>query len=136
VFKDPEKQKEYNRKHSLLRYYRRREEAFCKLGGVCAECGSSHDLQIDHVDKSKKTLDVGSMWGVNATDFWKGILKCQLLCRGCHGDKTIRERGFKKAKGNHGTESTYRYCHCDVCRRAHTAAQREWRKATRGRKAI
>lgn len=128
MFKDPKKEKEYRRKHSLIRYYRRRREAFRKLGGVCVVCGSLYDLQLDHIDKNNKTLDVGSMWGANANDFWKEIDKCQILCKACHADKTTWERGFKKAKGRHGTESTYRYCHCKLCRRAHAEYQRKWRK--------
>jgi len=36
--------------------------------------------------------------------------------------KTLKEKGMEIAKGNHGTLSSYTYCHCKLCKKA----KREW----------
>lgn len=57
--------------------------------------------------------------------FLEELKKCQLLCKPCHIEKTVIDRGEIIARGTHGTISSYRYCHCEVCRRAKTEWQRK-----------
>lgn len=100
------------------RYHARRALALRLLGGVCAYCGTDHDLEIDHVDARAKTMTTTRMSAVSEARFLAELSKCQLLCRPCHVEKSIKDHGHKKAKGAHGTRSSYRYCRCDACRQA------------------
>lgn len=99
-----------------------------KLGGECVGCGSKKNLELDHIDKTKKSFEVSRMLSVSLEKFWKEVEKCQVLCGDCHEDKSIIESGKKIAKGKHGTLSSYRYCHCEECRIAKNKYTIEYRK--------
>ena len=123
--------KEYHRKYNLKRYHLRRQEALQSLGGECVACGSIDNLQFDHVDPSRKSFDSKRWMNVSIARFWEEISKCQLLCRGCHEEKSLEERGEMSAKGSHGTLSSYRYCgppKCDACKTAKREYMIEYRQ--------
>lgn len=106
-------------KYMLRRYHERRAEAFQILGGVCKKCGAVENLQIDHINAEEKELSGDSMIGVSRPRFLAEIAKCQLLCGPCHVEKTVVvDRGRRMARGTHGTLSSYRYCHCELCKEA------------------
>lgn len=106
--------KEYMRK----RYAERRKAAIEKLGGKCVICGSIDDLEFDHIDPDTKTFTIAHRPSKNEKHFWEEIEKCQLLCKTCHIEKSIKDNGKQKAKGTHGTLSSYRYCRCSICKKA------------------
>jgi 5-methylcytosine-specific restriction endonuclease McrA len=116
----------YMRVYVLNRYHERRAAAIAKLGGKCVTCGSTTDLELDHTDRRTKAFDLAKLWSVSKVRFAAELAKCQLLCQRCHRMKSILERGHKVARGTHGTVSSYRYCHCELCRAA-------WRKYARER---
>jgi len=128
--KDKDEYNAYMRAYMKKRYRQRRRKALQKLGGRCQNCESKKDLQIDHVDPTKKSFSVSKLWSIAEEKFWKELEKCQLLCQKCHSKKSIIERGMKIAKGTHGTLSSYRYCHCKLCK----AARRKWATSYRARK--
>lgn len=118
--------REYMRGYAMNRYYARKEELVCRLGGKCVKCGKTNDLQFDHIDPSSKSFTITSeVWWRKDLD--SEIAKCQLLCRSCHELKSILERGNKVAVGTHGTLSSYRYCRCDVCKKAKSDHSRAYR---------
>jgi hypothetical protein len=97
------------------------------LGGKCVRCGSTDDLEFDHIDPETKRFAVGSdmskAWDVLVEE----ALKTQLLCRPCHVDKGSEDRPEP-------AHSYYRYwyygCRCEECRAANarkSAAQRQRR---------
>ena len=57
-----------------------------KLGNKCVKCGTTKNLQFDHIDPKTKCFNV------NPQDSWEKTLpelyKCQLLCKLCHLEKT------------------------------------------------
>lgn len=112
------------RLYMATRYRKRRQEAFLFLGEKCKNCGSRDNLQFDHIDPKTKEFTIAEIWLHSKIKFWKEIEKCQILCQPCHNQKTLKELGLKSAKGNHGTLSTYRYCHCGICRQANN----DWHK--------
>jgi 5-methylcytosine-specific restriction endonuclease McrA len=128
---------EHMRDYMLKRYHRRRAQAVERLGGRCALCGSTQNLEFDHTDPKKKKVNIARRLAGLAEAKWEDeIKKCQLLCRECHTDKSIKEQGKTKAKGTHGTLSAYRWCgppKCEACKEAKREYFRMWRKKRRAR---
>lgn len=121
---------EYMRKYMLVRYHERMQAAHTLLGGKCVQCGRTTDLEIDHIDPQQKSFTVSKMWSISKERFLQELSKCQLLCKECHNFKTLDQVGKKSAKGTHGTRSSYRYCKCNICKKAWS----DWGKAYRFRK--
>lgn len=80
------------RRQAAARYLRRKQEAIAFLGGVCVVCGTTEDLEFDHIHPGTVSFRVA----MNLHRRWETLLpeleKCQLLCFECHKDKTERER--------------------------------------------
>lgn len=129
--KNKEQYNAYMREYMLKRYYERRKYAIEQLGSRCAECGSTDQLEIDHIDPKKKSFDVGKLWSTAWARFIAELKKCQLLCDTHHNDKTLAHKGQRRAKGTHGTLSAYKYCRCDRCRDVHSAYCREYSRKRR-----
>ena len=81
--------KEYIARYNLARYNKRKAEAIEILGGACVICGSTEDLQFDHLNPSTKKFALGKLWSSTQEHFLEELTKCQLLCFGCHQIKTI-----------------------------------------------
>jgi 5-methylcytosine-specific restriction endonuclease McrA len=113
-----EKYNAYMKKYMLEKYHKIRQSAIEYLGGKCVICGSVENLELDHKDHRSKKYDLAKMWSGNQGRYKEELNKCQLLCEDCHIRKSSVDRGFKVAKGNHGTISTYRYCRCELCKKA------------------
>ena len=111
----------YMRKNHLERYRHLRGKAINYLGGKCVKCGSTDSLEFDHIDPATKKFTIGNLLSVPIEDLYPELDKCRLLCAKCH-----RKR-HSTAKGKHGTISSYRYCHCELCRKANAEAKRRWR---------
>jgi hypothetical protein len=113
----------------MQEYYReRRRQAIEYLGGKCVKCGSTDDLQFDHVDPKTKAVEI-SKSTLKKEVFWAEVKKCQLLCGKCHSEKSVVDVGNKPARSFHGTLSTYRYCKCEACKKAHSDYCRDYNKA-------
>lgn len=116
---------ETNKRYLNDRYAKQRADMISFLGGVCVICGTSEGLEIDHIDWSKKELNVSALWPVKKLGrVYQELAKCQLLCFYHHMAKTkadhremrsINYGGFKPWR--HGT--TYGFmqkkCRCDEC---------------------
>jgi hypothetical protein len=103
----------------------RRWEAWLQEHGPCVRCGSWDDLQVDHIDPSKKVSHRIWSWARDKRE--EELNKCQPLCGSCHKIKSGLER-----LPDHGTDSRYRHrtrkCRCNACRRAHAEANRRFRR--------
>jgi len=66
----------------------RRAYAINKLGGCCAHCGSTADLEFDHKDPLTKVDGIANLWTSRIEVLDAELVKCQLLCRACHRVKT------------------------------------------------
>ena len=123
--KSREEYNTYMREYMLRRYHERRRRAVEHLGGACRVCQSVEDLEIDHINKADKTIPLNKLWSIAEDRFWKEIEKCQILCKPCHEEKSIKDMGRKRAKGKHGTVSSYRYCKCKECKAAKQKSNKE-----------
>ncbi len=135
-YKDSTVYNAYMSTYMLRRYYQRRKESIKLLGGKCVECGSTRNLQFDHVDPRTKTFSIAKMWSLNRELFNKEVRKCQLLCPKHHGNKSLKEACKIRAKGKHGTISSYKYCHCALCREAKAEYMRRYREAKSVRSSV
>ena len=54
-------------------------------GGKCVGCGTTHNLQFDHIDRTTKELrSISGCLNLRLETLIKEADKCQLLCRDCH----------------------------------------------------
>lgn len=101
---------EYHREY----YYKRRAKMIALLGDRCVECGSTHELQFDHIDPAQKSFDIRDNLTASNPDVLAELAKCQLLCADCHRKKTARDN----SGWSHGTLYGYQQmkCRCADCR--------------------
>ncbi len=99
---------------------RQRQRMLNFLGGKCVLCASTDELQVDHIDPSKKKFSINSRMSLKNPDVIAELLNCQILCGSCHRLKTSGEqRGF-----THGTFYGWVNvgCSCEKC----SEAKRTW----------
>lgn len=123
--------KEERRIYNNNRYYKRKEKMFDILGRECAFCGASESLEIDHKDPKTKKYELSMIWDKQWALIESELVKCQVLCKECHIQKTIKDFGKNIAKGKHGRISSYRYCKCDLCKEAKNKYMRLYKKRRR-----
>jgi len=103
--------KENKRKKDLEYYHKNKEvrvakqierrkellsEAKLFLGGKCLWCGTTENLEFDHIDDSKKEHNVGNAVRNTREVFWNEVGKCQLLCVNCHNKRTTAQKRAKQ----------------------------------------
>jgi 5-methylcytosine-specific restriction endonuclease McrA len=94
--KSPEalaRKKRYRAEWTIARHRRRLAEARAELGGRCVECGTTEDLEFDHIDPSTKRFKLSQGGGYCQAVWDAEVAKCQLLCAPHHHDKTKRDAG-------------------------------------------
>ncbi len=107
----------YMRQYQTKHFRQLRKIAVVLLGGKCIICGTTKNLRFDHKNPQTKIIEVSKIMS-SSKKFWTEIKKCQLLCQEHHNEKTLKERGLQNAKKIHGTISSYRYCKCQLCKKA------------------
>lgn len=91
-------------------------------GKSCVKCGSTADLELDHVDPSLKVTHRIWSWSVARRN--AELAKCQVLCSDCHLEKTVNESQTARC----GDASMYRRgCRCDKCKLAQRERMRDYR---------
>lgn len=125
---DKEKYNSYMNEYMKARYKKRREEVIIKLGGECKNCHSVDNLELDHIDPKSKFNTIARLSSASEVIFQAEVAKCQLLCRPCHMKKTMVDLGQLDARENHGTLSSYKYCKCNLCKKAQSDYIKEYRK--------
>ena len=71
----------------------KKKKAICieYLGGKCVKCGTTHNLQFDHIKREGKKYEITRKLSNNFDNLKEELDKCQLLCAPCHLDKTAKE---------------------------------------------
>lgn len=102
-----------NKDYNLSKYHKRRQELIILLGGKCVRCGSTENLEFDHIDPNTKEYGISAILIHSWKKVLKEIKKCQLLCHACHLIKNKIDNG----EARHGSLSMYRHhrCRCDAC---------------------
>lgn len=120
---------------STKQEYEKRMSLFKEmLGGKCAKCGSTENLQMDHIDHEAKSFTISKRWALKLERLIDELAKCQLLCGKHHKEKTLAEGSLakganKQARQVHGTVWSYtKYkCRCEACRSAKSKAMKHQR---------
>jgi 5-methylcytosine-specific restriction endonuclease McrA len=111
----------YFREYFKEYYARRKSEYIALLGGKCARCGSTENLEFDHIDPKIKSFNITNFLNFSRAKVLEELKKCQLLCYICHKKKTNKPR-------EHGTTTMYRRgCRCGMCSGANTESMRRWK---------
>lgn len=123
MIKDKEARKEYNRKWIA----KRRQEWIDEQGGKCVLCGSTTNLEVDHIDPSLKLYKPSDLWSLSKTNPRRiaELNKCRVLCAVCHQTKTSKEQMTTE----HG-DAMYHgplKCKCVVCKAGHKQHNAKWR---------
>lgn len=113
----------YNRE----RYRTFRKKWIEDLGGKCVQCGSTDDLEIDHIDRTTKSFDISRENSIPKAA--QELTKCQLLCKICHKKKSIAESSVEHGGGVSGK----RNCKCRPCVDKKNEYMREWKRKWRAR---
>jgi len=114
-YSDPDRQR------AFCREWTRRRRALWFYGKICASCGSSANLELDHIDPSVKVTH--RIWSWAPLRFAQEIAKCQVLCSACHREKT-RAAASTRALAPCGTRAHYRSgCRCSQCRSANAKVE-------------
>lgn len=74
------------------RWAKRKAAAVALLGGKCARCESTENLEFDHIDPNTKIMTVARTSSRSEEFFWTEVKKCQLLCQGHHLIKSGEDR--------------------------------------------
>jgi 5-methylcytosine-specific restriction endonuclease McrA len=113
--KNIEKRKEYIKEYQK-NWMRERRLEWVLANGPCKHCGSSDNLEVDHINPALKTMEASSVWSRTQSVRDKELSNCQVLCKQCHLKKTLAER----PQPTHGTTNMYNVykCRCDDCKLA------------------
>lgn len=91
-----QKNKEQYQKHKAKRTQTQRELRHKKksilvehLGGKCVGCGTTEDLQFDHLDRTQKLFTISKKLDYSLDKLIPEADKCQLLCYTCHEYKSL-----------------------------------------------
>lgn len=110
--RDREKYNAYHQVYQLARYHQRKRDAIVFLGGKCVTCGTTEQLEIDHIDRVTKSFPVSKMWAIKEEKFYEELRKCQLLCKSHHLEKTREELSVSHGGGMSGKKN----CPCGPCK--------------------
>lgn len=131
----PRSREEYNAymaQYMKKRCAERRAKAIEQLGGKCVRCGSTENLEFDHIEAGSYERRPGSgrhamMWSFSEKRLQEELRKCQLLCHDCHKLKTRENNEYPVAWNridDHGTEAMYlKGCRCVPCKDARHEAR-------------
>lgn len=82
-----------DKKNTNLRNNRQKKRQRCieYLGGKCVGCGTTENLQFDHLDRSQKQHNISRIVDWKFERIVPELDKCRLLCDDCHQIKTRAE---------------------------------------------
>ena len=118
MYKDKETQKAFQKN-----WIAKRRADFFK-DKLCVQCGSNENLELDHIDPKEKSSH--KIWSWSAARRDAEIAKCQVLCKACHLEKTLKDRAIRQPL-IHGLRGYDRMCRCDICKAAKAVKMKEYR---------
>ena len=83
-YADREKQRDYQRSWMV----ERKRRALNYLVNQCVYCGTTKNLEIDHVEPTSKTCPIAGLLSHKWETVVAELDKCQVVCHDCHVRKT------------------------------------------------
>ena len=77
--------RDYLNEMAKINHHKRKNILIEMLGGKCVDCGTTKNLQFDHIDPSKKSFNISCVLSERTL---KELEKCELRCGNCHLEKT------------------------------------------------
>lgn len=112
---DPAVQNAYQRRRLAAR-----RRAWLEVNGPCVQCGSTVNLEVDHIDPATKVDH--KVWSWRRERREAELAKCQVLCVRCHRAKSLVESPPPRRPQIHGVRSYLkRRCRCASCIAAYEA---------------
>lgn len=114
-----------------IAYAENRAKAIDLLGGICVWCGTTEQLEFDHINGDR--IDRSHKISALLLSSWNRVVeeleKCQLLCKDCH---TVKTWSQNRVRAKHGSASFYinQKCRCDRCKAANAERVRKYRQKT------
>jgi len=84
-----ERNRERDRENSRKRREKNKQILIEHLGGKCVGCGTTEDLQFDHIVRADKSFTIGQALAKSIDKLIPEAEKCQLLCKTCHTLKGV-----------------------------------------------
>ena len=106
--KNKEQQQKHKAKRTEKQRQRRQENRQIlieHLGGKCVGCGTTTDLQFDHLDRTQKEFTISDRMNYSIKRLLPEVDKCQLLCRSCHEYKSLINHDKEKLAEGYRVES-------------------------------
>lgn len=111
-YRDPVQQRAYQREWMATR-----RKAWLDERGPCINCGSTQNLEVDHVNAVQKITH--RVWSWSAERREAELNKCVVRCHDCHKKKTAEahENPTYEIRFRHGSRSMYQKhrCRCKAC---------------------
>lgn len=108
-------------------YQAKRRNVWFAENGPCKHCGSWRDLELDHINPEDKVTHRIWTWSEERRDI--ELLKCQVLCKGCHKVKSAFENKKRYPERKHGTIAMYYRgkCRCNLCKEVYSNYRKQLR---------
>ena len=87
--------KERQRERLQNRKKLHKQKCLERLGSKCVRCGTTEKLEFDHIDKSTKEYQITSRLSCSLERLFEEVDKCQLLCNGCHIQKSLEKDDYR-----------------------------------------
>lgn len=100
AYLDRKSQNEYQKAWLKQRYKERREIAYEILGDKCWNCGSTEQLEFDHINWRDKKIKFQRACTLKMDKFLEFLDLCQLLCKTCHLEKSRED--WREQRDNRG----------------------------------
>jgi len=92
-YKDKDQQREYQNA-----WLQKRRQNWIDANGPCVDCGSTEDLEVDHVNTSTKVDH--KVWSWREDRRLAELAKCVVRCHDCHVIKSSTEKAKGEKHGN------------------------------------
>lgn len=119
--------KEYMRAYQN-RWLQERRSKWISENGPCRGCGSTEELEVDHVDPKEKEYHPTRLWSLKEETRIEELAKCQVLCKACHRQKSNEEMSRPIT---HGLMGYHRSCRCITCKKAQSVDMKKYHDRTR-----
>ena len=91
-----EQNRERQRERIKERKKKHRQECLDRLGGKCITCGTTSNLEFDHINPNLKQFKISCHLSLSLNKLFEEVDKCQLLCKQCHIKKTRANGEYNK----------------------------------------